>query len=136
MFRSGGTNWRPAPEPESKKPPDPARENEGIHDPLKNSFRRLASSFSLTEKRPRVSGTRRADNQADILTSGFRTFLPPSRLREQSQWPWKIVTRYSGATVLEFHEVPSAGYGWMAWPSMELSKNGERLIPGADKRKE
>ncbi len=56
-------------------------ENEGIHNPLKNSSSGLASSFSLTEKRPRKGGTRRAYSHADVLTFGFLTSLPPSRLR-------------------------------------------------------
>ncbi len=82
MFRSGGTVWRPVPEPENKKPSGSGKtENEGIHDPRQNSCRGLASSFSLTEKRSREGGTRRAYSHADVLTFGFQTALPPSRLR-------------------------------------------------------
>jgi hypothetical protein len=52
-------------------------------------------------------------NRADVLTSGLQTFLPPSRLHKKTSGKWEFVTRYSGATVLDFHEVPSGGYGWM-----------------------
>jgi hypothetical protein len=53
--------------------------------------------------------------QADVLTLGLRTALPPSRSRvPRKQWHWEFVTPYSGATVLDFHEVPSVACVWMA----------------------
>jgi hypothetical protein len=55
---------RPAPSlgTKMKMPPDSGRtENEGIQkNPLKNGFSGLASSFSLSEKRPRNGEARRA----------------------------------------------------------------------------
>ena len=87
MFLSGGTVWRPVPEPENKKPSGSGKtENEGIHDPLKNRCSGLASSFSLTEKLApnaaqafRLSRMESHDEhrQTDILTSGVK---PYSRL--------------------------------------------------------
>jgi len=32
----------------------------------------------------------------------------------RDQWHWEFVARYSGATVLESHEVPSVDNDWMA----------------------
>jgi len=43
-------------------------------------------------------------HQTDILTSGLS---PRSRLPGlEDQWLWESVTRYSGATVSDFHGVP------------------------------
>lgn len=80
-------------------------------DPSKNRFKGLASSFSLSEKWPEQF--RPDEHSLDgVLTFGFRTALPPSQFKT-NQWLWEFVTRYSGATVLDFHEVPSVGYDWM-----------------------
>jgi len=35
-----------------------------------------------------------------------QTLFPPSRRPMWLQWQWEFVTRYSGATVPDFHEVP------------------------------
>jgi hypothetical protein len=47
------------------------------------------------------------------LMSWLSGFEPCSRLpgSERNQWPWEFVTRHSGATVLDFHEVPSVDHG-------------------------
>jgi hypothetical protein len=42
-------------------------------------------------------------NQTDILTPGLK---PHSRLPGFHQWPWELVTRYSGVTVPDSHGVP------------------------------
>jgi len=42
-------------------------------------------------------------SQTDILTSGSN--LTPA-FPAFGQWPWEFVTRYSGATVPDFHGVP------------------------------
>jgi hypothetical protein len=64
LFGNGLGIERPAPslKAKMKMPPDSGRtENEGIQkNPLKNGFSGLASSFSLSEKRPRNGEARRA----------------------------------------------------------------------------
>jgi hypothetical protein len=42
-------------------------------------------------------------NSVDILASGFKSRF---RLPDLISGIWKFVSRYSGATALEFHEVP------------------------------
>ena len=80
-----------------------------------NEFRRipfdgLASSFSLAEKLNVLASqqyeAKRTSTikpvswlQVSNLTSAF--------LIACAKWPWKFVACYSGATVLDFHEVPS-----------------------------
>ena len=82
--------------------------NEGISKLATKQMSRLASSFSLTEKRPFPQLRDRTDerNQTGILTLGLN-LAPAFPLSEQ--WHWGFVTRYSGATVPESHRVP--------WPS-------------------
>jgi len=75
-----------------------------------------------------VAGGFRPDEHSrdGVLTFGFRTALPPSQFLK-NQWLWEFVTRYSGATVLDFHEVPSVGYdGWTDHPL--LSKNKAEIL--------
>jgi hypothetical protein len=99
-----------------------------FNDPEENSSSGLASSFSLTEKlvvewrllKRRSTATGRRYNNHDehdqtgILTSG----LPRFRLPDFRQWHWKFVSRYSGATVPDFHRVPChlSHVGWKNHP--------------------
>jgi len=56
----------------------------------------------LAEKRPERGADER--KRAGILTPGFQ---PRPRLPSlNGQWLWELVTRYSGATVPDFHGVP------------------------------
>ena len=74
--------------------------------PAERQFNRLASSFSLTEKLPRRRVEADEHSQTGILTPGF---YPRSRLPDpvkSDQWLWKLVARYSGATVPDSHGVP------------------------------
>jgi hypothetical protein len=48
---------------------------------------------------------------------------------------WESVTRHSGATVLDFREVPSVGYGWMENPSL-IFKEHSYLSFSSHPRKE
>ena len=66
-------------------------------------FSELVSSFSLTEKLAAWKGNHDEHSQIGILTSGL-TSLPPSQSFDQ--WRWEFVSRYSGATVPDFHGVP------------------------------
>jgi hypothetical protein len=66
-------------------------------------FSELVSSFSLTEKLAAAKGNHDEHSQIGILTSGL-TSLPPSQSFDQ--WRWEFVSRYSGATVPDFHGVP------------------------------
>jgi len=98
--------------------------NEGIFDPLENSSSGLASSFSLTEKRPRKGGTRRAYSHADVLTFGFQASLPPSRLRLAE--PVALEDR----NPLQWRNRPRISRGSRRWLRLDgktirkLSKNG------------
>ncbi len=44
-------------------------------------------------------------SQTGILTSASNR-LPAFPSRTAEQWPWEFVSRYSGATVPDFHRVP------------------------------
>jgi len=48
---------------------------------------------------------------------------------------WESVTRHSGATVLDFHEVPSVGYGWMENPSLIFKEHCELSLFQALRKK-
>ena len=65
----------------------------------------------------------RDQTSVSALMSWLSGIGPCSRLpgSEWNQWPWEFVTRHSGATVLDFHEVPSVAYDWMAEPSTKLN---------------
>jgi hypothetical protein len=55
----------------------------------------------------------RDQTSVTALMSWLSGIEPCSRLpgSEWNQWQWEFVTRHSGATVLDFHEVPSVDYG-------------------------
>ena len=82
------------------------------NEPCRKLFDRLASSFSLTEKlviaatvTDRRYNNRDEHSQTDILTSAsyrLPAFPPPQSGAVASG----ICSRYSGATVPDFHRVP------------------------------
>ena len=102
----------------------------------KNSFRGLASSFSWTEKRSREGGTRRAQQQADVLTFGFQTSLPPSRLRLAEP------VALGDCNPSQWRNRPRISRGsqrWLRWDGKaipELSKNGAWINPRGRRRQE
>ena len=98
-MRAAIENWQ-----RQKNPHTPAkRRMKASHDSSRTRFRRLASSFSLTEKSAAHPSDHDERSYVDILTPDL-TSLPPSQSNDQ--WQWESVTRYSGATVPDSHGVP------------------------------
>jgi hypothetical protein len=99
--------------PKTKNLQTPAkRRMKAFSESRRKPFDRLASSFSLTEKSAvmatvmdRRYNNRDEHSQIGILTSASNR-LPAFPSRTAEQWPWEFVSRYSGATVPDFHRVP------------------------------
>jgi hypothetical protein len=96
---------RPARGLKTKKPSDPDKtENEGIHGsrPALTEQAGLILLFDGEVDSAWAESRRAQPNRYPDF--GLKTSLPPSR--PGGQWHWESVTRYSGATVPDFHGVP------------------------------
>jgi hypothetical protein len=99
-------------EAENKKPSDSGKTgNEGIRRSLEKQFQGPGLILLFVGE---AAGFLRPDEHSrdGVLTIRVSSLAPAFPV-PWNQWPWEFVTRYSGATVLDFHEVPSVGYEWM-----------------------
>ena len=96
---------RPARSLKTKNLQTPAkRRMKAFNEPCRKPFDRLASSFSLTEKSAaRTAADRDEHSQTGILTSASNR-IPAFPIRFGGTLG--ICSRYSGATVPDFHRVP------------------------------